>query len=125
MLVTDANNGLGWQAAHTLAGKGATVMMVCHNYEQAEQARWAILNEHPQARLKPADLGLADLASIRVCVAGFRQCHERPDLLFNNTGVMLLPLRHIRDDSEMQMGTDHLDHFALMGLLLDSLLTAP
>ncbi|MCL6227339.1 SDR family NAD(P)-dependent oxidoreductase, partial [Pseudomonas aeruginosa PA103] len=38
-LVTGANSGLGWQAARTLAGKGATVVMACRNREQAERAR--------------------------------------------------------------------------------------
>ncbi|MCW5446666.1 SDR family NAD(P)-dependent oxidoreductase, partial [Pseudomonas aeruginosa] len=40
-LVTGANSGLGWQAARTLAGKGATVVMACRNREQAERARRA------------------------------------------------------------------------------------
>lgn len=124
-LVTGANSGLGWQAARTLAGKGATVVMACRNREQAERARRAILDEYPQARLELADLDLADLASIRACAAGFRQRHERLDLLFNNAGVMFLPLRRTRDGFEMQMGTNHLGHFALTGLLLDSLLAAP
>lgn len=61
-LVTGANSGLGWQAARTLAGKGATVVMACRNREQAERARRAILDEYPQARLSLADLDLADLA---------------------------------------------------------------
>ena len=124
-LVTGANSGLGWQAARTLAGKGATVVMACRNREQAERARRAILDEYPQARLELADLELADLASIRACAAGFRQRHARRDLLFNNAGVMFLPLRRTRDGFEMQMGTNHLGHFALTGLLLDSLLAAP
>lgn len=124
-LVTGANSGLGWQAARTLAGKGATVVMACRNREQAERARRAILDEYPQARLELTDLDLADLASIRACAAGFRQRHERLDLLFNNAGVMFLPLRRTRDGFEMQMGTNHLGHFALTGLLLESLLAAP
>lgn len=124
-LVTGANSGLGWQAARTLAGKGATVVMACRNREQAERARRAILDEYPQARLELADLDLADLASIRACAAGFRQRHARLDLLFNNAGVMFLPLRRTHDGFEMQMGTNHLGHFALTGLLLESLLAAP
>lgn len=123
-VVTGANSGLGWQAARTLAGKGATVVMACRDQEQASQARLSILAEYPQARLELARLDLADLASIRAFAEDFHQRHSCLDLLFNNAGVMFLPLRHTRDGFEMQMGTNHLGHFALTGHLLEPLLAA-
>lgn len=123
-LVTGANSGLGWQAARTLAGKGATVVMACRNQELASRARRAILAEYPQARLELARLDLADLASVRALAEDFRQRHSCLDLLFNNAGVMFLPLRRTAEGFEMQMGTNHLGHFALTGLLLESLLAA-
>jgi NAD(P)-dependent dehydrogenase (short-subunit alcohol dehydrogenase family) len=63
-------------------------------------------------------LDLADLASVRAFAEGF----DGPlDLLVNNAGVMATPRRTTADGFELQLGTNHLGHFALTGLLLDKL----
>ncbi len=120
-VVTGANSGLGWQIAQTLAAKGAQVVMGCRDTAKGELAAHAIRTRYPRARIEVEALDLADLASVcRFADAGADR-HGRVDILCNNAGVMFLPLRHTRDGFEMQMGTNHLGHFALTGLLLPAL----
>jgi NAD(P)-dependent dehydrogenase (short-subunit alcohol dehydrogenase family) len=70
-------------------------------------------------------LDLASLASVRKFAAAFLDQHGELHVLCNNAGVMALPCRKTEDGFEMQIGTNHLGHFALTGLLLERLLATP
>jgi NAD(P)-dependent dehydrogenase (short-subunit alcohol dehydrogenase family) len=67
-------------------------------------------------------LDLASLDSVKEFVAEFRSRHEHLDLLINNAGIMMVPEGETQDGFESQLGTNHLGHFGLTGLLLDPLL---
>jgi NAD(P)-dependent dehydrogenase (short-subunit alcohol dehydrogenase family) len=124
-VVTGANSGLGFETARVLAGRGAHVVLACRDAARGATARDAILASHASASVAVAPLDLASLASVRACSEELAKRHERIDLLVNNAGVMRLPARKTSDGFEMQLGTNHLGHFALTGLLLERLLAAP
>jgi NAD(P)-dependent dehydrogenase (short-subunit alcohol dehydrogenase family) len=126
-VVTGANSGLGLVTARELARKGASVVLACRSRERAAEAADAIAAEVPDAKARVGflPLDLADLSSVRAFAASFADAHDGLDILVNNAGVMALPERRTADGFEMQMGTNHLGHFALTGLLAPALLARP
>jgi NAD(P)-dependent dehydrogenase (short-subunit alcohol dehydrogenase family) len=121
-VVTGANSGLGYETSRALAARGAHVVLACRDLLKGGVASEHIAKEHPSASVELAELDLSSLASIRSFVEGFTSRHAQLHILCNNAGVMALPYRQTADGFEMQLGTNHLGHFALTGLLLPRLL---
>jgi NAD(P)-dependent dehydrogenase (short-subunit alcohol dehydrogenase family) len=125
-VVTGANSGLGLETARALARRGARVVLACRSPEKARAAEREVVAAAPSpGAVLSLPLDLADLASVAAFAEAFRKEHAVLDLLVNNAGVMAVPLRRTVDGFEMQLGTNHLGHFALTGRLLDLLLAAP
>ena len=111
-VVTGANSGLGEVAARALGKAGAHVVLACRNTHKGEVVARSIGDNAEVRRLD-----LSDLASVREFAVGV----DSVDVLVNNAGVMAVPQRTTADGFEMQIGTNHLGHFALTGLLLDKI----
>jgi NAD(P)-dependent dehydrogenase (short-subunit alcohol dehydrogenase family) len=122
VIVTGGNSGIGYEAALQFAGKGAQVVLACRSLEKARAAAGAIAAARPGGTVEVMELDLASLKSVRAFADAFYKQHGRLDVLCNNAGVMAIPYRRTMDGFEMQLGTNHLGHFALTGLLLDLLL---
>jgi NAD(P)-dependent dehydrogenase (short-subunit alcohol dehydrogenase family) len=116
-VVTGANSGIGLETAKALAEHGAEVVLACRKVEAGEEAAARI-----SGTVGVEALDLASLDSVRA----FAERYDGPlDLLVNNAGVMMAPrYRATADGFELQIGTNHLGHFALGGLLLPNLLQA-
>jgi NAD(P)-dependent dehydrogenase (short-subunit alcohol dehydrogenase family) len=110
-IVTGANSGIGRAAARELAGAGAHVVLAVRNVDKGREAAATMSGETEVRRLD-----LASLASIREFAAAW---DRDLDLLINNAGVMAPPLTRTADGFELQLGTNHLGHFALTNLLLE------
>jgi NAD(P)-dependent dehydrogenase (short-subunit alcohol dehydrogenase family) len=110
VVVTGANSGLGLVTARETARAGARVVLAVRDTARGEAAASTISGNTEVRRLD-----LADLASVR----DFAEAWQGPlDILINNAGVMAVPERRTADGFEMQIGTNHLGHFALTNLLL-------
>ena len=124
-VVTGANGGLGLETAKALAGKGAHVVMAVRNQEKATGAVDEIRAGSPNASLEVVPLDLASLASVRAAAEQVLAAGPRVDILVNNAGVMAMPERRTEDGFEMQLGVNHLGHWALTALLMPALVAAP
>ena len=122
-LVTGANSGLGFHTALELSRHGARVLLACRSPQRAEQALGRLRLAGGSGELVALDL--SSLASVRAAATEVAGRVERLDLLVNNAGVMAPPRTLTEDGFELQLGTNHLGHFALTGRLLPLLLAAP
>jgi NAD(P)-dependent dehydrogenase (short-subunit alcohol dehydrogenase family) len=122
-IVTGANSGLGFHTALELARHGATVTLAVRTPAKGEAAAARIREAAPGSDVRVAELDLGSLASVRA----FADRWDGPlGLLVNNAGLMAPPrYRETSDGFELQLGTNHLGHFALTGRLLPALLAAP
>ncbi|MGP3632778.1 oxidoreductase [Streptomyces sp. 24-1644] len=124
-VVTGANSGIGLHTAEELARRGAHVVLAVRDPDRGDAAAAGIRARVPAAALTVQQLDLASLASVRAGAEQLRRQFSRIDLLVNNAGVMWADRAHTPDGHELQFATNHLGHFALTGLLLDSLRAAP
>lgn len=120
-VVTGANSGIGLVATRQLATQGATVVMACRRVDAAKAAAETLRSELPSARIEVQALDLGNIASIRAFAESFCASHKQLHGLVNNAGIMNTPLGRTADGFELQFGTNHLGHFLLTALLLDTL----
>jgi protochlorophyllide reductase len=124
VLITGANSGLGLRSAEALATKGARVLLACRNPTKAAGALEQVAARATAAPPEVVPLDLADLDSVRAAAMDVAGRVDALDVLMNNAGVMAVPLARTPQGFELQLGTNHLGHFALTGLLLPQLRAA-
>jgi NAD(P)-dependent dehydrogenase (short-subunit alcohol dehydrogenase family) len=124
-VVTGANGGLGFQTALALAGAGAHVIVAARDPGRTAAAEARMRERYPSASLEVVPLDLGDLSVVSAAARKILSGHERVDLLVNNAGVMAMPQGTTVDGFEMQLGVDHLGHWAFTAHLLPALLRAP
>jgi NAD(P)-dependent dehydrogenase (short-subunit alcohol dehydrogenase family) len=120
-IVTGANSGLGFETARQLTGHGGRVMLAVRSEAKGQEAVARIKAAQPDAAVEVRALDLADLDSVRAFAAAILTDKIAVDVLINNAGVMYPPRRLTRQGFELQFATNHLGHFALTGLLFDTI----
>jgi len=123
VLITGASSGLGKEATKVLAIKNASIIMAVRNTTKANAVAAEIKNEFPNAKIDVRSLDLTDLQSIKSFAIAFEKDYKNLHILINNAGIMMCPFSKTKDGFEIQMGTNHLGHFALTGLLMPLLLS--
>ena len=110
VVVTGASSGIGAITASELARAGARVVLAVRDVAKGEAAA-AKMAGGTDVR----QLDLTSLASVREFATGWT---GNLDILINNAGIMMVPQGRTADGFELQIGTNHLGHFALTNLLL-------
>ncbi len=113
-VITGANSGIGYHAAKMLARAGAEVVLACRRLDAAEAAAKRI-NEVASGRATAAHLDLEDLDSVRAFAA---EAPKSIDVLVNNAGIMMVPLRLSPQGFEAQWAVNLVGHALLTRLLL-------
>lgn len=117
-VVTGAG-GLGFEDALQLARAGAEVIVAGRDPAKGDEAVRRIRYAVAAANVRFEQLDLASLASVAAFADRLRGQVESLDLLINNAGVMTPPRRETTADGfELQLGINHLGHFALTAGLL-------
>jgi NAD(P)-dependent dehydrogenase (short-subunit alcohol dehydrogenase family) len=118
-VVTGASDGIGLVVATRLAAAGAEVVLPVRNPRKGESAIATIRRTVPDADVSLRELDLSALASVAALGRALRD-EDRPiHILINNAGVMTPPDRQVTADGfELQFGTNHLGHVALVRELL-------
>ncbi|GAA1436869.1 SDR family oxidoreductase [Microlunatus lacustris] len=118
-IVTGASDGMGLSIAARLAAAGAEVLMPVRNRAKGEAAVARIRQGTPGADLTLHDLDLASLDSVAALGRTLTREGRPIHLLINNAGVMTPPDRQTTADGfELQLGSNHLGHVALVAHLL-------
>jgi len=111
-VITGVTGGLGLHTALGLARKGAQLVVTARDAAKADAAVARIQKDSPGTSVDVVSLDLADLADARRASAEVASAYDRIDILVNNAGIMVPPKSETADGFELQIGTNHLGHFA-------------
>ena len=120
-VVTGANSGIGEETALSLAKLGATVILLCRNYERGNITLKNIISE---SNNKNVELMLCDLSSqnsIFDFTSKFKNKYDRLNVLINNAGILLNKRTISVDGIENTFAINHLGPFILTNSLLNLL----
>ncbi|KAK6130075.1 hypothetical protein DH2020_036202 [Rehmannia glutinosa] len=120
-IVTGASSGIGTETTRVLALCGVHVIMAVRNVDIGKKVKETIIKEIPEAKIDVMELDLGSFASVRKFASEYNSSSLPLNLLINNAGVMAPPFMLSQDNIELQFATNHLGHFLLTNLLLDTM----
>jgi NAD(P)-dependent dehydrogenase (short-subunit alcohol dehydrogenase family) len=111
-VITGGTGDLGFHTALELARHGADLVITARNAAKADGTVQRLLAEVPDATVDVVAMDLAELADAKRAATEIVNRFDRLDILVNNAGIMATPRATTTDGFELQIGTNHLGHFA-------------
>ncbi|KAH9611076.1 hypothetical protein KSS87_018979 [Heliosperma pusillum] len=120
-IVTGATSGIGAETARVLALRGVHVVMGVRNMAAGKDVKEAISRDIPSAKIDAMELDLSSMASVQKFASEFNSSGFPLNILINNAGVMATPFMLSKDKIELQFAINHIGHFLLTNLLLETM----
>ena len=121
IIITGSSTGIGKETARVLAYMNPTIIMACRTEQKTRQTIEEIQKESGNLNIIFMKLDLGDLRSVETFAKEFKSKYNRLDVLINNAGLTSPDRRQTKDGFELVFGTNHLGHFHLTNLLIDTL----
>ncbi|KAJ7025595.1 short-chain dehydrogenase [Mycena alexandri] len=127
VLITGTSlNGLGFEAARTIAKHANLVIITGYNAERTrlKRSEVALKQEIPGANIRSLHLDLASLAAVRTAAAEVNAYKEDIHVLINNAASPVCGFKLTKDGYEQQIATDHLGPFLFTALILPKIIAS-
>jgi NAD(P)-dependent dehydrogenase (short-subunit alcohol dehydrogenase family) len=111
-VITGITGGLGFATALELARHGAELVVTARDDSKAGTYVDRLYENVPDVTVDLVSLDLASLADAKRAASDVLSGYDRIDVLINNAGIMATPRNTTVDGFELQIGTNHLGHFA-------------
>jgi NAD(P)-dependent dehydrogenase (short-subunit alcohol dehydrogenase family) len=121
ILITGATDGIGKRAALELAQAGQRVLLHGRNPQRGQAVLDELRSTIGNTALEYFNADLASLTQVRRLAADVQAKHDRLDVLINNAGVFMNERVLTADGFETTFAVNHLAHFLLTNLFLDTL----
>jgi len=126
LITGPSEHGLGAQTALSLAvGKPRRLILVGRSLAKIQPVIDEINSISPSTEVIFEELDLTSLSSVKRVAEGINGKIEKLDILVNNAGVMAVKdYEKSVDGIEVQFAANHIGHFLLTNLLMDSIFAA-
>ncbi|PIA49343.1 hypothetical protein AQUCO_01300283v1 [Aquilegia coerulea] len=120
-IVTGASGGIGAETSRVFALRGVHVIMGVRNMVAGVKVKEAIVKDNPAAKVDVMELDLGSMASVKKFASEYKSTGLALNILINNAGVLDSPSKLSQDNIELMFATNHIGHFLLTNLLLDTM----
>lgn len=121
ILITGANEGLGFEAARQLAMLDHHIILMCRHQGKAEAAKRRIIRESQNENITIIIANLAQHQQIRIASEKIIEKFSHIDVLINNAGGVFSNFEKSLDGLEMTIAVNHFSQFLLTYYLQDLL----